>query len=393
MMMNVSPCGKYVIHPMKKMLVKIEDGDVDAAGGIESFRRQVALKVLERIHKNKNSTLRSRLYAMRKGRGDLRDIVSFSNKDVESTDNLIKYLSSALADTTSIASNNNNALSNNKQQQQNVGFSERQSIISDSLLPFKKSISYIPVASENKQHSSATLPLRECTASVAGGGSVVSDSHINDNSYRFLDQQEAHDLSSIINILSKHKFGEYNEASIVSLFDRSQKYTNIGQFTEPLSIPQSSVSEKKLTTPKKRITEYVAKVVSDLSNTTEYNELSDVYDDMKNALASSASLKTRSFFVNPPKMGEQPKVDYDAIKVVSEMKQLKSSAIKQYVKILSTLERYENDPSLASSFKTNSFPIVATIESESTAIDATFFNTPTSTHHPSFFLSISVFEK
>ncbi|KAK8373888.1 hypothetical protein O3P69_020963 [Scylla paramamosain] len=30
-MMNMSPCGKYVIPPVTKMVVKIEDGDVDAA--------------------------------------------------------------------------------------------------------------------------------------------------------------------------------------------------------------------------------------------------------------------------------------------------------------------------------------------------------------------------
>nr|BDT63167.1 MAG: wsv360-like protein [Hemigrapsus takanoi nimavirus]GBG35368.1 wsv360-like protein [Hemigrapsus takanoi nimavirus] len=395
-MMNVSPCGKYVIHPLTKMLVKIEDGDVDAAGGIESVHRQVALKILERIDKNRNSMLRSRLYAMRKGRGDLRDIVSLSNEDIENIDILIKYLSLALADAASAANNNNNnnAPSNN-QQQQKSGVSGRQSRFGDSLLPFKKSISYIPVSSENKQNSSSTttLPVRECT-SVAGRGSEVSDSKTNDKTYRFLDQQEAHDLSSIVNILSKHKFGEYSQASIVSLFNRSHKYTNIEQSTESLSVPQSSVCGKTTTTPKKRMTEYVTKVASDLSNTAEYNELSDVYDDMKSALASSASLKTLSFFINPPKMGEQPKVDYATIKVVSEMKQLKSSAIKQYVKILSTLERYENDPSLASSSKTNTSPIAATIESGSIAINAaSSSNTPTSTHHPNSSPSTSVFDK
>ncbi len=86
-----------------------------------------------------------------------------------------------------------------------VGVSGCQSRFSDSLLSFKKSISYIPVALENKQHSSSTttLPLRECT-SVAGRGSVMSDSKTNDKTYRFLYQQEAHDLSSIVNILSKN---------------------------------------------------------------------------------------------------------------------------------------------------------------------------------------------
>ena len=378
-MMNVSPCGKYVIHPATKMLVKIEDGDVDAAGGIESVRRQVALKILERIDKNKNSMLRSRLYAMRSGRGDLRDIISFSKEDVESTDNLIKYLSSALADAASAANNNNDNAPD--QQQKSGDVTGRQSRFGDSLLPFKKSISYIPVASENKQqHSSSTLPLRECT-SVAGRGSVVDDTKTNNKTYRFLDQQEAHDLSSIVNILSKHKFGEYNQASIVSLFNRSQKYTaSIGQSTESLlSVPPSG---KTTISPKKRMTEYVAKVASDLSNTAEYNNLSDVYNDMKNALASCASLKTRPFFVDPPNMGEQPKADYDTIKVVSEMKQLKSSAVEQYVKILSTLESYGNDPSLASSTKTNTSPIVATIESGSTtAIDAA--SSSTSAHHHS----------
>ena len=341
-MMNVSPCGKYVIHPVTKMLVKIEDGDADATGGIESVHRQVALKVLERIDRNKNSMLRSRLYAMRKGRGDLRDIVSFSNEDIKSTDNLIKYLSSTLAETATASPANPPS---NSQQKQKSG--ERQY---DSLLPSKKSISYIPVASENKQHSS---PLRECTSVAAERGSVVSDS--NDKTYRFLDQQEAHDLSSIINILSKHKFGEYNQASIVSLFNKSQKYS-IQPPTESPSVPH-----KTTTSPKKRLTEHVAKVASQLSNTAEYNELTDVYDDMKKALDSSASLKTHSFFVDSPKMGEQPKVDYDTIKVVSEMKQLKSSAMQRYVNILNTLEHHENDSS-----KTNTSS--TTIESTDTSI-------------------------
>ena len=349
---NMSPCGKYVIHPVTKMLVKIEDGDVDSAGGIESVHRQVALKVLERIDKNKNSMLRSRLYAMRKGQGDLRDIVSFTNEDVESTDKLIKYLSSALAEA---ASNKNNVPSKNEQKND-----VHKSKFGDSLLPFKKSISYIPVASENKQYPSSS---RECTGQ---GGSVVSDSKINDKTYRFLDQQEAHDLASIISILSKHKFGEYNQASIVSLFNKSERYTNIEQ--QSTESPQSSASGK-ITTDKKNMTEYVAKVAADLSNTAEYNDLSDIYDDMKSVLASSASLKTRSFFVDPPTIDEQPKADYDTTKILLDMKHLKTSAIERYVNMLSTLE---NDPSLAS----KSVPITATVEN-----GGTINVVPSSNHH------------
>ncbi|KAK8390411.1 hypothetical protein O3P69_010237 [Scylla paramamosain] len=91
--MNISPCGKYVIHPVRKMLVKIEDGDMDAAGGFESVHCQVVLKALERIDKNKNSMLRSRLYAMRKGR-DLRDIkrmTEYVHKVVSDLSNKVEY--------------------------------------------------------------------------------------------------------------------------------------------------------------------------------------------------------------------------------------------------------------------------------------------------------------
>ena len=297
--MNVSPCGRFVRHPVTKMLIKIEEGDTADTTAL-----------LQRIDENKSNMFRARLQAMRIGRQDLRASVFFGPKDINTSDIIIKFLRSALANTS--------ATYNQPQKSENK-FTE--------LLPFKKSISYIPVALENKK----SLLHRECDV---GRGSVISDT--DDKTHRFLDQQEAHDLSSIINILSKHRFGEYNQASIISLFNKSQL-----QSIESVP-PQVPVNA----TPHHNMEEYVANVAPDLLNTAEYIELSSIYDDMDNALNSSRSLKTLSFFVNPQKMGEFPKANYETIKIVSEMKQLKSSAIKKYTEILSTLENY--DPSLAS---------------------------------------------
>ncbi|KAK3865917.1 hypothetical protein Pcinc_028519 [Petrolisthes cinctipes] len=372
-MMKVSSCGKYVIHPTTGILVKIKKGDIGSScgEGVEAVHRQVALKVLERIDRNKNNMLRARLYAMRKGRGDLRDIVSFDKEDVIKTDALVKALGAALA--------NSAAASTTSLQQPSATAANNIPInaFSSNILPVRKSVSYIPVAVENK-HSPSSSPAG-CRQShpMAAYSSMLADAN-SETSYRFLDQQEAHDLASIINIHSKHRMGEYNQSSILSLFNRSQKaraavgfsdnieatplkqlFDNISQNTSAVTVPKSAVPSSTANT---RVTEYVARMSTELSTTPEYAELSKIYDDMASTLSLSSSLRSRQSLTNPTDVGYLPKPDYDTITAVSEMKQLKTTTIDRFVKILTTLENYVNDPSLASSSRLNSPPIMSTIE-------------------------------
>ncbi|KAK3887325.1 hypothetical protein Pcinc_008589 [Petrolisthes cinctipes] len=266
-MMKVSSCGKYVIHPTTGILVKIEAGDIGSScgEGVEAVHRQVALKVLERIDRNKNNMLRARLYAMHKGRGDLRDIVSFDKEDVIKTEALVKALGAALAN-------------------------------------------FAAASTTSLQQPSAT---------------AVPANNIPINAFS----------SNILPVRNQN--------------------------TSTVTVPQSAVPSS---TANKRVTEYVARMSTELSTTPKYAELSKVYDYMASALSLSSSMRSRQSLTNPTDMGYLPKPDYDTIHAVSETKQLKTTAIERFVKILTTLENYVNDPSLASSSRLDSPPIVSTIE-------------------------------
>ena len=355
--LSTTQCGRYVMHPLTKMLVKSERDDGEESGC--STHQQVALNVLKKIEENKNTLFRARLSDMQRGRSDLRDIMSFNDEDVMSVDNLVRYLGEALASTAS------GVVGTRQQQKQDLSSSSSSDIDmdnrTDKRLPLKKTISYIPVAHENKQsiESSTTT-------------SKSSISEPSNNTHKYLEQQEAHDLSSILNIISRHKFGEYNQSSVVALFNRS----NTAEVSIPGTSGHSSTSSFSLQNPpsavsvsntplEQRMANYISKLSGDLYETEEYVFLSTVYENMAKALDNMSALRTRPFLAIQE---NYPVIDEATVTVLSQMKALKHSSLLDFYSIMSNLEKYSPDPSIVSKTATTA-PIVASIN-DSAAMSA-----------------------
>ncbi len=112
--------------------------------------------------------------------------------------------------------------------------------------------------------------------------------------------------------------GEYNQASIIALFENANKYleleeqgqeskllTRILNTSATVTVPQSSIPDSKTSNVKEKLLETISKVESDLNSSLEFESLDAIYNEISELNSQIDQLLNERFIVAEP----QPAVD------------------------------------------------------------------------------------
>ena len=302
---HVSKCGGFITHPETQLLLCLDDDSME-----EDYRNADTIK--RQLDNNRLAVAKARLAALRIGRPEIGSIFSVNQADFKPLDTLINSLTKSIS-----SAPNLDGLFGKSRFVTQSAVSRNSGLTEVGMLPDNclhngsaddrgggtiKSIAYIPVMfenrykqKENKNHSTEKLSGRQ-----------------------LLQAGESRNLAAVLKAHSRHKFGGYNQASIVSIFNRSKRPSVLVAAKEDTDIPKGlftglSASDISSTKPEssrlsslqlppnqtgssttKDIKVLIKKIVANdtLGNLEEYQQLQRIHEQVSRALKIQGEINT-----------------------------------------------------------------------------------------------------
>ena len=386
--MTNAQCGTIIKHKGTGVWLKTDEEcntkniGAGGAGGAMNDHRRVAQTIMNIVESNRNRAIRSTLHSMCLGKYAVNDIFVLDDSDAKSVDRLIERLGEALAEKASSPSSSSAASSPSSSSLVGVSTAAAVSEGSDSSSAPKteclgKTIPYIPIIFENKQKDIKSAGERSTTADASASTSAAEQKAA---AMRQLEIQESNDLSNILAVASKHKFATHNQAATVDIFngrqnaelvipekmfDSEYKKTYKGILSRlPTSVSAAiqadissgssvqlppdameySSSSSSSSSVSERLREYATKLASTLNNAPEYKNLKEAQRKISAAIEHAMTVENTSFFTG----GARPEIKQTVMSTLSQSQSAKEGALELLEKVLTSLETYTPDPSLAS---------------------------------------------
>nr|BDT61801.1 MAG: wsv360-like protein [Penaeus monodon endogenous nimavirus] len=232
-----SGCGDYLIHPETQVLVYLAPSKSTEREGSSTntatFSNGDQQTIYRQLATNRTAMARVQLAALRFGRPDIRSIFSIDEGDRQPLDTVIASLSESLCRPSSERKNVVLTVNDGPSSQRvaetvaaslaasGAGLTEAATIagatsevtslnsLTKATVPAAKSMAYIPVVYDNWQHINKTAAARPLAASAATAHCA---------GFKLVRASESRDLAAILQAHSRHKYGSYNQAAIVSMF-------------------------------------------------------------------------------------------------------------------------------------------------------------------------------
>nr|BDV49826.1 MAG: wsv360-like protein [Penaeus semisulcatus pemonivirus] len=258
-----SKCGDYLIHPETQVLVCLAPSKSREGPGTESIAFNSGdQQTMEReLAWNRTAMARVQLAALRFGRPEIGSIFSIDEGDKKPLDTVIASLSESLARPSSQRKSVVPTVNGPSSQRaaetiaaslaaSGAGLTEAATIagaaasevtslskMTKAALPVAKSMAYIPVVYDNWQHINKMAAVRSLASSTATANCA---------GHRLVRASESRDLAAILQAHSRHKYGSYNQAAIVSMFCGTSSPVVL---TIPLSSSSPEASSSDVATP------------------------------------------------------------------------------------------------------------------------------------------------